>query len=260
MNRPSFEELQFHVRNLLRRRGFEVVRTGLPEANVLGLHLDRLFDRLAINVVLDVGAGGGDFGRWLRRNGYAGRIASFEPVYDSFQRLAGHSAADPGWEAFELALGSEDGSAEINVSELRVFSSFLERSRYSADEIGESAAVVRTETVPVRRLDGLAERAFGGVAEPRVYLKMDTQGWDLEVLAGASGCAEAIVAFQSEVAVHRLYEGMPALQDSLARFEELGFGISGLFPVTLDSNLEVVEFDCVAVRHGAARRAGGLER
>ena len=257
MNRPSFEELQFRVRNLLRRRGFEVVRTGLPEANVLGLHLDRLFDRLAINVVLDVGAGGGDFGRWLRRNGYAGRIPSFEPVSDSFQRLAGHSAADPGWEAFELALGSEDGSAEINVSELRVFSSFLERSRYSADEIGESAAVVRKETVPVRRLDG---RAFGGVAEPRVYLKMDTQGWDLEVLAGASGCAEAIVAFQSEVAVHRLYEGMPALQDSLARFEELGFGISGLFPVTLDSNLEVVEFDCVAVRHGAARRAGGLER
>jgi FkbM family methyltransferase len=252
----SLEELQFRVRNLLRRRGFEVVRTGLPEANVLGLHLDRLFDRLAINVVLDVGAGGGDYGRWLRRNGYTGRIASFEPVSDSFERLAGHSAGDPGWEPFKLALGSEDGSAEINVSELRVFSSFLERSRYSAEEIGEAAAVVRTETVPVHRLDGVAERAFGGVAEPRVYLKMDTQGWDLEVLAGASGCFDAIVAFQSEVAVQPLYEGMPGLHDSLARFEELGFGISGLFPVTLDANLEVVEFDCVAVRHGAARGAG----
>jgi FkbM family methyltransferase len=260
VNRASFEELQFRVRNLLRRRGFEVVRTGLPEANVLGLHLDRLFDRLGINVVLDVGAGGGDFGRWVRRNGYTGRIASFEPVSDSFQRLAGHSAADPAWEPFKLALGSQDGDADINVSELRVFSSFLERSRYSMDEVGESAEVVRAETVRVRRLDGLAEQAFGGVVEPRVYLKMDTQGWDLEVLAGASGCLDTIVAFQSEVAVHPLYEGMPALQDSLARFEELGFGISGLFPVTLDSNLEVVEFDCVAVRHGAARGAGGLER
>jgi FkbM family methyltransferase len=260
LKRESLEELQFRVRNLLRRRGFEVVRTGLPEANVLGLHLDRLFGRLGINVVLDVGAGGGDYGRWLRRNGYTGRIASFEPVSDSFQRLAGHSAGDPGWEAFQLALGSEDGSAEINVSELRVFSSFLERSRYSADEIGDAAGVVRTETVPVRRLDGLAERAFGGVADPRVYLKMDTQGWDLEVLAGASGCLDAILAFQSEVAVQPLYDGMPALHDSLARFEALGFGISGLFPVTLDANLEVVEFDCVAVRHGAARGADGPER
>ena len=112
------------------------MRTRLPEANVLGLHLDRLFNRLAINVVLDVGAGGGDFGRWLRHNGYAGRIASFEPVSDSFERLAHHSARDPKWEAFRMALGSEDRTAEINVSELRVFSSFLERSRYSKDEIG----------------------------------------------------------------------------------------------------------------------------
>lgn len=256
MHRASFEELQFRIRNLLRRRGFEVVRTRLPEANVLGLHLDRLFNRLAINVVLDVGAGGGDFGRWLRHNGYAGRIASFEPVSDSFERLAHHSARDPRWEAVRMALGSEDRSAEINVSELRVFSSFLERSRYSKDEIGEPAAVVRTETVPVQRLDGITELAFGDVAEPRVYLKMDTQGWDLEVLAGASGCLERIEALQSEVAVHPIYDGMPAMRDSLGRFEELGFGISGLFPVSLDSNLELVEFDCVAVRHDAVRRGG----
>ena len=156
-----------------------------------------------------------------------------------------------------MALGSEDGSAEINVSELRVFSSFRERSRYSTDEIGESAAVVRTETVPVQRLDGITELAFGDVAEPRVYLKMDTQGWDLEVLAGASGCLERIQAFQSEVAMHPIYDGMPAMRRvARARFQELGFGISGLFPVSLDSNLEVIEFDCVAVRHDAVRRGG----
>ena len=96
--------------------------------------------------------------------------------------------------------------------------------------------------------------AFGDVAEPRVYLKMDTQGWDLEVLAGASGCLERIQAFQSEVAMHPIYDGMPALHESLSRFQDLGFGVSGLFPVSLDSNLEVIEFDCVAVRHDAVRR------
>ena len=56
--------------------------------------------------------------------------------------------------------------------------------------------------------------------------------------------------------MHPLYDGMPALHDSLSRFQELGFGISGLFPVSLDSNLEVIEFDCVAVRHDAARTSG----
>jgi len=248
------EELQFGLRNLLRRRGFEVVRTGLPEANLLALHLDRLFGRLAINVVLDVGGGGGDFGRLLRRNGYAGRIASFEPVSDSFDWLRRHSDADDRWDAFKLALGSQDGAAEINVTQLRVFSSFLGRSSYSAEEHGEASAAVGTETVPVRRLDGIAESAFGDVSEPRAYLKMDTQGWDLQVLEGASGCLERVVALQSEVSVRPNYDGMPSMRESLERFEQLGFGISGLFPVSVDSNLEVEEFDCVAVRRDAVRR------
>ena len=250
------EELQFGLRNVLRRRGFEVVRTGRPEANLLPLHLDRLFDRLAVNVVLDVGAGSGDFGRLLRRNGYAGRIASFEPVSDSFDGLRRHSDADDRWEAFRLALGSQDGAAEINVTQLRVFSSFLDRSSYSVEEHGEASAAVKTETVPVRRLDGVAESAFGGVSEPRAYLKMDTQGWDLEVLEGASGCLGRVVAFQSEVSVRPNYRGMPSMTESLERFERLGFGISGLFPVVLDSNLEVEEFDCVAVRYNAVRSRG----
>ena len=76
------------------------------------------------------------------------------------------------------------------------------------------------------------------------------------MLAGASGCLERIRALQSEVAMHPIYDGMPAMRDSLRRLEELGFGISGLFPVSLDSNLELVEFDCVAVRHDAVRRGG----
>lgn len=249
----AFEEVQFRIRNLLRRRGFEVVRTGAPQANLLALHLDRLFDRLGINVVFDVGAEVGDFGHWLRNNGYTGRIASFEPVSDSFDGLQQRSAADPRWDAFRLALGSQDDTAEINVAELRVFSSFLDRSAYSREEFGETSAVVQTETVPVRRLDGMVETAVGDVEEPRAYLKMDTQGWDLEVLAGASGCLDRIPAFQSEVSMRPIYAGMPALSESLACFEDLGYGISGLFPVNLDSNLEVVEFDCVAVRRDAVR-------
>lgn len=253
MNRLALEEVQFRIRNLLRRRGYEVVRTGAPQANLLALHLDRLFDRLGINVVLDVGAQAGDFGQWLRHNGYTGRIASFEPVSDSFDELRQRSAADRRWDAFMLALGSHDGIADINVAEMRVFSSFLDRTAYSMEEFGETSAVVQTERVPVRRLDGMVETAFGDVQEPRVYLKIDTQGWDLEVLAGASGCLDRIPAFQSEVSMRPIYEGMPTLSESLACFEDLGYGISGLFPVNLDSNLEVVEFDCVAVRRDAVR-------
>lgn len=248
--RAAAGELQFRVRNLLRSRGFEVVRTTAPQANLLALHLDRLFDRLAIDCVVDVGARIGDYGLWLRRNGYGGRIASFEPVSDSFAQLKGRAADDPPWDAYNMALGSQNGEAEINVTDFSEFSSFLSPSVYSDQAFGSTSAVVRTETVAVRRLDGVQELAFGGAE--RVYLKMDTQGWDLEVLAGASSCLDRVVALQSEVSMRAIYEDMPSFAESLEHLRDLGYGISGLFPVVVDANLEVIEFDCVAVRRGVS--------
>ena len=254
------EELQFGLRNLLRRRGFEVVGAGRPEADLLALHLDRLFDRLAVNVVLDVGAGGGDFGRLLRRNGYAGRIASFEPVSDSFDWLRRHSAADHRWDAF-LAGPRLRAWRRRDQRHPAEGVQFVSRTQHL---LGGGAwrgvcAGNSSPTVPVRRLDGVAESALGDISEPRAYLKMDTQGWDLQVLEGASGCLERVVAIQSEVSVRPNYRGLPSMRESLERFELLGFGVSGLFPVALDSNLEVEELDFVAVRRDAVRKHGSAE-
>ena len=57
-----------------------------------------------------------------------------------------------------------------------------------------------------------------------------------------------IVAFQSEVSVVPIYGNMSTFTTSIERFEELGFTLSGLFPVVMTANFEVVEFDCVVVR------------
>jgi hypothetical protein len=62
------------------------------------------------------------------------------------------------------------------------------------------------------------------------------------------GCLERVAALQSEVSVNAIYEGMPNLVDSIARLESLGYLLSGLFPVQVDSRMSVIEFDCVAVR------------
>jgi Methyltransferase FkbM domain len=97
----------------------------------------------------------------------------------------------------------------------------------------------------VRRLDNvLPEIVESG---ERIFLKMDTQGWDLEVLRGASGVLGDIKAIQSEVSLVPIYGRMPNLQASLDHFRELGFSLAGLFRVTYDSSNRVVEFGCVCV-------------
>ena len=73
--------------------------------------------------------------------------------------------------------------------------------------------------VEVRRLDGLFDEAVAGVANPRVYLKLDTQGFDLKAFAGAGHRTADLVGMQSEVSQVPLYDGMPHLTDQLAIYE-----------------------------------------
>src|SRR5699024_4540372 len=82
----------------------------------------------------------------------------------------------------------------------------------------------------------------------RLYLKMDTQGFDLEVFAGLGERSQDIVAMQSEVALLLIYQQMPRMPEAIATYEEAGFEISGLYPITRQPDGRVIEYDCVLVR------------
>jgi len=121
MNRAALGEQLitglYRSRKLLRRYGYEIARTSL------GMHLWMLFKKLDINVVIDVGARHGEYGLWLRRNGYDGWIFSFEPVGESFAALSQRAASDDRWVVQAVALGREAKQAEINVAEETVLRS-----------------------------------------------------------------------------------------------------------------------------------------
>jgi hypothetical protein len=81
-----------------------------------------------------------------------------------------------------------------------------------------------------------------------VFCKLAVQGWDIEVLRGATGCIDRIAALQSIASVIPLYDGMPSWVDSLAYIRGLGFEVTGMFPTLYNGNIRVVEFDAVMVR------------
>jgi len=240
------------LRRLLRRLGYIVVRDRPPGdladpmfvETVAHRHLLRaVLDRLAVDCVIDVGAHHGEFAGSLRANGYAGDIVSFEPVAASFAQLQARAGVDPRWQTHRRALGREPGRARMHVARGTNFSSFLAPTRFSVEWFGTSA-VEREEEVEVARLDALPELA--GAQRP--LLKIDTQGFDLEVLAGAEGLLDRIVALQVELSVRPLYEGAVAWRDALARLDELGFRPAHLAAVTRDDGLGIVELDCLLVR------------
>ena len=236
------------VKSGLRHFGYDITKYPLPDWYLLRAGLSELFASLQINCIIDVGANHGQYGDFLRRIGYRGSIVSFEPVSTSFKLLSERSKDDHAWHVYNLAVGSSSQMLDINITNSSDFSSLLPVSSYGSSQFAKAAAVTRTERVHVVRLDSMIDEITKGTKEPRIYLKTDTQGYDLQVLEGASGCLQLILGLQSEIALKPIYEGMPDYLASLARLNALGFSITSLIPVTRHENLRVVEFDCLMVR------------
>ena len=216
----------------------------------IGSHLSLLFESMGIDLVLDVGANNGGFGRMIRGIGYKGDIVSFEPVRRSFEAISKLGEKDDRWIVFNYALGSEEAELDINVPSSDDFSSFLEVSEYAKGLWKKEFSVVKKEKVKVNKLDNVFDhitRHFPGAEN--IFLKMDTQGYDLEVLKGADEVLKHIKALQSEVSILPIYDNMPDYLESMTLFREKGFELTGLYPVSrYIENLLLVEMDCVMRR------------
>lgn len=213
------------------------------------IYVANLLNQLSINCVIDVGANKGQYARALRDNGYTDHIFSFEPVKENYIALQKNAGKDPKWHTFCFALGSKDSKGSINIMDKTEFSSFLRPSIFSEDIFKDQVSINATEEVSIKTLDSMHDEIFRIENEPRIYLKMDTQGYDLEVLKGASEFVRKVLALQSEVSVLPLYDGMPDYLEAIATFRSYGFAVSGFYPVFVEPNSHaIIEFDCVMVR------------
>src|SRR3954466_16365640 len=212
----------------------------------LDRHLAEVLDRLAIEVVVDVGASWGQYRALLRKLGFGGRIVSFEPVGRPWGHCAALAASDPGWDVHRIAIGSRSGERAIKVGSSDDFSSFRPLSAYGRQTFTE-LDVAGEERVQVRTLDAVWPELIGESAG-RVFLKTDTQGWDIHVYRGARRHLDRVLGTQCEVAVQRLYRGMPGYHRSLRYLERRGYALTGIYPVWRDGALRIGELDCVRAR------------
>lgn len=226
------------VRHVLARAGIWV---GRPYHLSSDYQVAALLKANSADCLVDVGANRGQFASALRRAGYRGPVVSLEPVPEAFAELQSHSAHDPNWTAHRIAVADRAGDLTINVSESTPISSFLPvTDDYVAGR--PPARVMRTERVPVTTLDRLLRD------EPyrRIFLKTDTQGYDLRVLAGAGGVINRVIGIQIELSVVPIYEGMPNYVEALTVLREMGFILAGMHRVP---SFQIHEFDGVFVRN-----------
>lgn len=214
------------VRRAFRRFGFELHRSTIQTSTEA--QLARIVARNNTDLVLDVGANVGLYATGLRARGYHGRIVSFEPLSSAHARLTSLAQSVSGWQvAPRMALGDTEGEVPIHIAGNSLSSSVLEMLP-EHERAAPGSAFVGSESVPLHRLDHIASGYLGDAKS--VLLKIDTQGYEDKVLAGASGIIDRIAAIQTELSLVPLYAGQPLFDEMRTRIESMGFELFAIFP------------------------------
>lgn len=201
----------------------------------------------AISATLDVGANTGQFGEGLRRFGYRGRIISFEPLPNVWEALRAKAAPDPLWDTVQCALGRVAGTVELNIAGNNGASSsvlpMLDRHRSAAPQ----AAYVDAVFVEQRTLDDVALPMLA--PSDRVLLKIDVQGYEQEVLAGAPAAMHRARAVQLELSLVPLYENGLLYREAIDYMQTAGFQLQWLQPGFSDPvSGQLLQFDALFLR------------
>ncbi len=245
-----------YAARLLHKLGYEVIPLWrLPDYEKTKL-IKSILAHNRIDGVIDVGGNVGQYHDFVRQEvGFIGPIVTFEPIAALARNLTDRvkTEGDADWTIQNYALGQAEEMRAFNITRDTAFASFLQpRSRpgLSAGDMGfdEQVNIVARQQTAVKRLDQVLPNIFGPLGDRRLFLKVDTQGYDLEVLAGARGVLGAVMAIQIEVSLIPVYENMPPMDVTLDALKKLGFHVSGIFPIARDRQLRVIEFDCVLVR------------
>jgi FkbM family methyltransferase len=188
----------------------------------------QLLAQLRIDVVLDVGANVGQWASELRDEvGFTGRIRSFEPMRAAFGELQSRAAGDADWEVFNCGLGDDPGEHVIHVAG-NSYSSSLLKMLPAGEAAAPESRTVGQETVTVKTLDDVFESLCS--PDDRIYLKIDTQGYEGRVLRGAKRSLARIDAVQLEMSLVPLYEGELSLLELVQLMQDEGFDMVALEP------------------------------
>lgn len=230
------------LKKTLKKAGFQIRR--FPDGDYL--RRIKIINDNHINLVLDVGANNGGYALSMREFGYTKKIISFEPLKSAFSELQIAAQKDKNWILNNFALGNEDTKSVINIAGNSFSSSILNMLPQHLNSAPESRFISQEE-IDIKKLDTI----FNSICSPNdnVMLKIDTQGYEKNVIDGAMESLPKIKIIQLEMSIVQLYESELLMTEMINYLDVRGYQLFSLENGFGDSDSgQLLQVDGIFVR------------
>lgn len=187
-------------------------------------HLPAL-ESLRFRCVVDIGANAGQFSLLARALNPEARIIAFEPLPSAAARYCRVFAGDSGAKLVEAAVAPLRGTALMHMSAAPDSSSLLPITSRQAERFPGTHAV---GTIPVASAP-LGDHLVGADIASPALLKIDVQGYELEVLRASAPLLHAFEHLYVEASFEELYAGQALAGEVTAFLGGYGFAEIGRF-------------------------------
>ena len=195
------------------------VAAHLEAGHIESLELLELLRPIVVNTIHDIGANVGSWTLLAKAVHPFARVEAFEPLNDHAEKFERQTKTLGGIRLHRMALGSHNGEGTMNVADFSDASSLLPFAQ------GDGLRELRRERVTVRRLDDLV--GAGKIPSPDL-IKLDVQGYELEVLRGARDTLGRTRAVIAEVSLVECYRSQCLFHDVVSFMADRNFRLHAL--------------------------------
>ena len=189
---------------------------GLINNIAANVELENLIENLEFDTVFDIGSNKGQFILLVEKKFPNKKIYSFEPLSENIEKQKNFFKKKKNISFHTIAIGNLVGKKEFYITKIKDSSSFLKVTNYN----NKDYSVVEKRIVKVNSLDEIIKMAD---FPQNILVKIDVQGFELNVLKSGKEFLSKIKYIIIEVSDKILYENQPLSKEITLFLEKNNF-------------------------------------
>lgn len=194
-----------------------------------------------IQTIMDIGANTGKYAYTMSEVFPEAQIYSFEPLPECYHELCRRMANVKRFTAYNIGLGSKSGTSTFFRNKYSSASSFLPMTQVHKQAFPQTKEAF-SEQSRIVRLDDIAHELV--IKEP-LLVKIDVQGYEMQVLEGGMSVIQKASIIILETSFEALYEDQSLFHDLYLYLESWGFHFSGIIEQHRGGDGRILQADSI---------------